>query len=98
MADLQKRIVRTESRLTEILHEFGCLEGLGVDEGDFRAALGQFGPVWESLNTCEQVTIIRILIQQVAYNTKTNKVMVIFRSAGIREMCRGERKEGANRS
>jgi site-specific DNA recombinase len=98
MADLQKRIVRTESRLTEILHEFGCLEDLGVDEADFRAALGQFGPVWESLNSREQVHIIRMLIEHIVYNGKTNKVTVSFRSAGIRRMCQGTGNEGANRA
>jgi len=98
MADLQKRIVRTESRLREILHELGCLEGLGVDEGDFRAALAQFGPVWESLNSREQVYIIRILIERIVYNGKTNKVTVSFRSAGIRRMCQGTGNEGANRA
>jgi len=98
MADLQKRIVRTESRLTEILHELECLEGLGVDEGDFRAALAQFGPVWESLNSREQVHIIRMLIEHIVYNGKTNKVTVSFRSAGIRRMCQGTGNAGANRA
>jgi site-specific DNA recombinase len=98
MADLQKRIVRTESRLTEILHELGCLEGLGVDEGDFRAALAQFGPVWESLNSREQVHIIRMLIEHIVYNGKTNKVTVSFRSAGIRRMCQGTGNEGESRA
>ena len=90
MADLQERIDQMERRLREILQELGSLESQSVDEGDLRTALAQFGPVWESLNSREQVRIIRALIERVIYNGKTDKVTVSFRSAGIREMCRGK--------
>jgi site-specific DNA recombinase len=49
--------------------------------------------VWESLNSREQARIIRTLIEHVAYDGKTNKVTVSFRSARIREMCRGAAKK-----
>ena len=88
-ADLQERIGQTEQRLREILQELGSLESQSMDEGDLRAALAQFGSVWESLNSREQVRIIGTLIERVIYNGKTRKLTVSFRSAGIREMCRG---------
>jgi len=88
-ADLQERIGQTERRLREILQELGSLESQSMDEGDLRAALAQFGAVWESLNSREQVRIIGTLIERVIYNGKTRKLTVSFRSAGIREMCRG---------
>jgi site-specific DNA recombinase len=92
MADLQERIGQTERRLREILEELGGLESLSVDEGDLRAALAQFGPVWESLNSREQIRIIGTLIEGIAYNGETNRVRVSFRTTGIREMCRGAGK------
>jgi site-specific DNA recombinase len=64
-----------------------------VDDDGFRAELARFGSVWESLNSREQARIIRTLIEHVAYDGKTNKVTVSFRSARIREMCRGAAKK-----
>ncbi|MCC6363056.1 MAG: recombinase family protein [Bryobacterales bacterium] len=89
MADLQERIGRIQHRLAEIRQELNGLEEGRVDEQDFRAALAQFGPVWEYLNTREQARIIRALVERVTYDGQTRKVTVAFRTAGIREMCRG---------
>ena len=93
VADLRERIDKTEHRLKEILQGLGGLELQEVDEGDIRTALARFGPVWESLNSREQVRILETLIDRVVYSGKTNNVTVIFRSAGIREVCRAPRKE-----
>jgi site-specific DNA recombinase len=98
VADLEERIGQTERRLKEILQELRSLESQSVDEGDLRVVLAQFGPVWGLLDSREQVRIIRALIEHVAYNGKTNKVTVSFRSAGIRRVCRGAEKKGANGS
>jgi len=87
VSDLQGRIDRLEHRRTETIQELGILEGHIVDVGDLRTALDQFGSMWESLNSGEQVRIIRILIHRVDYSAKTNKVTVRFRSVGIHEMC-----------
>jgi site-specific DNA recombinase len=93
MTNLQERIDRAGRRLTEISRERGSLEGYAVDDDGFRAELARFGPVWESLNSREQARIIRTLIEHVAYDGTTNKVTVSFRSARIREMCRGAAKK-----
>jgi site-specific DNA recombinase len=94
MADLQERIGQTERRLSEIQQELTGLESKAVNEDDFRAALVEFGPVWESLTSREQARIVHGLIECVAYDGKTNKVTVSFRSAGIRRICRGAEMEG----
>jgi site-specific DNA recombinase len=96
MADLQERIRGIKHRSTEILKELGILGGTAVDEGDFRTALAQFGPVWDSLNPREQSRIIRTLVEHISYNGKTNKVTVRFRSSGISTMCRGTGKGRRN--
>jgi len=89
-ADLQKRIDQMERRLREIHQELASLETPIVDEGDVRLALEQFEPVWDSLNSREQARFIRALIECVIYNGKVGKVTVKFRSAAIRETCRGK--------
>jgi site-specific DNA recombinase len=93
LADLQERIGRTEHRMAEIIQDLKGLDAGRVDEDDFRAALVQFGPVWEALNSREQGRIIRALVDRVAYDGRTNKVTVSFRSAGIRNICRGEEEK-----
>jgi site-specific DNA recombinase len=93
MTNLQERIDHAGRRLTEISRERGSLEGYAVDDDGFRAELARFGPVWASLNSREQARVIRTLIERVAYDGKTNKVTVSFRSARIREMCRGAAKK-----
>lgn len=98
LAELQERIGQTECRLTEIVLELEYLESQVVDEGDLRTTLARFNPVWEALNSWERVRIIRSLIERVTYNGKSNKLTARFISAGIREMCRGNRKDEAQSS
>ena len=98
VANLEEGLEKTEHRLTEILQELESLDSHAVDENDVRIGLAQFGPVWGSLNSREQARIIQTLIDQIVCNGKTNYVSVRFRSAGIREMCHGNRKEERNTS
>lgn len=88
-ADLRERIDQMEHRLTEVLQELASLEIQIVGEADLRTELKQFEPVWDSLNSREQVRVIRALIECVVYKGAVGKVTVTFRSAAIREMCRG---------
>ncbi|MBI4910944.1 MAG: recombinase family protein [Acidobacteria bacterium] len=87
IADLQDRMKRAEARRGQLVGELAGLESGGMDEDDLREALRQFGPVWDSLNSREQARIVHTLVERVAYDGRTNKVTVSFRSAGIREMC-----------
>jgi site-specific DNA recombinase len=94
IADLQERIGQTERRLREIIQELGSLESHSVDEADLRVELKNFGRVWKSLKSWEQVRIISTLIERVVCNGKTKTLMTSFRSAEIRDMCRsGKRGE-----
>jgi site-specific DNA recombinase len=89
---VNEHIGQAERRLKDLSQELASLENLAIDENDLRTTLAQFGQVWESLNSREQIRIIGTLIEGIAYNGETNKVRVSFRSAGIREMCRGAGK------
>ena len=51
------------------------------------AALDQFDPLWEHLNTWEQENFIRTLIEEVHYDGRDGTVTVSFRSQGIRDLC-----------
>jgi site-specific DNA recombinase len=89
---VNERLAQTESRLKELSQELLSLESEAVDENDLRTTLSQFGPLWESLNSREQIQIIGALIEGIGFNGENNAVRVSFRSTGIREMCRGAGK------
>ena len=97
LADLEERIGQTEGRLSEIRQELANLERAPGDEGDLRATLAEFGPLWDSLNSREQARMIQILIERVMCNGKTKELTVTFRSTTIRNMCRGRKSNAAKR-
>jgi site-specific DNA recombinase len=96
--DAKERISQTERRTKELSLELAGLQRQSVEEGDLRTTLSQFEPVWESLNSREQIRIIGALIEGIAYNGETNKLSMSFRSEGIRRMCRGTVKDGGTES
>jgi site-specific DNA recombinase len=89
MADLQERIGSVERRISEIRAELGAIDGEAMGLEDVVAALTAFQPVWKSLNTNEQTRIIRAVVERVGYDGRTGKVAVTFRSAGLKDLCRG---------
>ncbi len=94
----KERLGQTERRMKEISLALARLQRQSVEEGDLRTTLSQFDPVWESLNFREQIRIIGVLIEGIAYNGETNKVSVSFRSEGIRAICRGTARDCASES
>jgi len=69
-----------------------------VDEKDVARALSAFNPVWESLNVREQSRIIHLLIERIGYDGRDGKVMVTFRSLGIKELCTETHPSGEEES
>lgn len=87
LADLQDQIRTVEQRLTSIREEALTFQREAVDADDLARALANFDPVWESLSPREQCRIIRLLVERVAYDGRTNNVTVTFRSRGIKALC-----------
>ncbi|HKZ01602.1 MAG TPA: hypothetical protein VJ180_05150, partial [Pyrinomonadaceae bacterium] len=77
-------------RLVSLNTEIGAQEADAIDEADFREALATFEPVWKNLNTLERTRLLRVLIERVSLNGKTERVAVHFRSAGLRDLCNKE--------
>ena len=90
MADLQEKLQETEQRLVRLNTEISALEAGAIDEADFREALATFEPVWKNLNTLERTRLLRVVIERVSLNGKTERVAVHFRSAGLRDLCHKE--------
>jgi site-specific DNA recombinase len=54
-----------------------------VDEAEVARTLGAFDPIWEVLHTPEKERILRLLIEKVAYDGKTEELAIAFRPTGI---------------
>src|SRR5204863_243031 len=71
-----EEIQATERRLAEIYQERLALDQSLVTEDEVVAAFGDFGPLWASLTSKEQVRLIQLLVERVEYNGVTGKIAV----------------------
>lgn len=76
--------------MTEIDDELATLVGGMVDEAEVAAALADFDALWVSLAPREQARIVELLVERVAYDSRASKLVVTFRSAGLKTLA-GER-------
>ena len=84
--------------MTSIQEEVISPQREAVNEKDVARALSAFNPVWESLNVREQSRIIHLLIERIGYDGRDGKVMVTFRSLGIKELCTETHPSGEEES
>ena len=84
---LQREIEATESRLTELAAERKSCDQDRINADDLRTTLAEFDSIWLSLIAREQEQLIQLLVAKVAYDGRTGKVTVNFRSAGAKELC-----------
>lgn len=93
LVDLQRQIQEAEHRLNLLAVETLEIETDQVDEADALRTLAEFHPVWEDLTTREQIRLIQMLVAKVGFDGPTGRLTVDFRSAGIRELCKGGESE-----
>ena len=84
--DLQERIDRAEQQLVQLKEEMHALRKRRLDEGDVALALGQFGPVWESLTPREQARLVQRLVEKVEHDGQAGAVAITFHAAGIKAL------------
>lgn len=79
-------IRRAECRVTEIDIEQAELDGDIVGEADVAAALQDFDAVWASLPPRDQVRVVELLVDRVAYDGRAGRIAITFRPNGIRTL------------
>lgn len=87
LAELQDRMRETEQNATCVRQELLELERLHIDEEHLATALSLFDPVWDNLLPQEKIRAMQLLVEQVRYEPKSQKVSVTFRPSGIRTLC-----------
>lgn len=95
MADLAERIRKTEGRLAEIDSERETLDAATVTEAEVATLLGNFEATWEALTPHERTRVLKLLIQQVAYDGQEGNVAITFRPTGIKSLETLQREECA---
>ena len=86
LASLQTRIGIIEQRLKGIQGDLAMINDQIIDEKEFRTALSQFDPVWESLLPREKVRMVRLLVERVEYDGREGKIALTFHPSGIKAL------------
>jgi len=79
----QQRLTTMENRGEEIRGQVETLQGCEVDEKEIAQTLEAFNPIWEVLHTPEKERVLRLLIEKVAYDGRTEELAITFRPTGI---------------
>jgi len=79
----QQRLTTLENRAEEIRGQENSLKGCQVDEDEVARTLAAFDPIWDVLHTPEKERILRLLIEQVTYDGRTEELAITFRPTGI---------------
>jgi len=86
LADAQDRIRHAEERLAILRSRVTEASREVVNEREVAAALSIFDPVWESLTQQEQARVLRLLVEQVAYDGAKGTLRITFRPNGIKSL------------
>ncbi len=91
LAGIREQVAAGESRAEELRREILRRERYQIDEKDLRRAMGSFDEVWKAMSLQEQRTFLGHLVEKVGYDGRTGKVIVSFKSAGLKELVRERR-------
>jgi site-specific DNA recombinase len=86
LTDLNERIRLAEHRLQTVQVERESLKQQRAAEGNLRATLRQFDPVWDALTFHEQAGLLQQLVTRVDYDGGAEKASVTFHEAGLQLM------------
>lgn len=94
LADAQDRIRHAEERLAILRSRMTEAHREVVNEREVAATLSIFDPVWESLSQKEQARVLRLLVEQVAYDGEKGTLRITFRPSGIKSLVASTEVEG----
>jgi site-specific DNA recombinase len=86
VAELHEQVATGEARAGELRKEILRLDKHRVDEKELRKTMGSFQEVWKAMNLEEQRALIGQLVEKVGYDGRTGKVMLSFKSPGVKEL------------
>ena len=82
----QQRLTRLENRAEEVRGQEETLKVCQVDDEDVARTLEAFDPIWEILHTPEKERILRLLLETVTCDGRTEDLTITFRPTGIADL------------
>jgi len=95
LADLHDRIGRAEGRLADVRDRLRAAAADALDSVEAERALAAFDPVWQGLTPREQARVLALLVDYVAYDGSSGRVVVHFRPTGVKALAAEWAAEGA---
>ena len=95
LGEIEERQATIDKRAVELRAERKALKSTTIDEGDLRAALESFTPVWNELFPQERARIMALLLEQVTFDAHQEEVALAFRASGIRTLLAEAKEEAA---
>jgi len=86
IAELENRISKARRRTEQIQDELTGLRSGMLDEGEFKAALESFNPIWDSLTRLERTRLIHLLVERIGYDGAKGLLRITFRPNGIKTL------------
>ena len=83
LAVAQEQLVTLEARLREVRSQIADLDRVHVDEADVGQALQSFTPIWGVLHAQERERILRLLIESISYDGRTEGLSIAFQLSGL---------------
>jgi hypothetical protein len=78
----------------EIRGQAEALAASQIDEADLARALQSFTPIWDILHAQERERILRLLIEVITYDGRTEAMTFAFRLAGLGTLAEEAREGG----
>jgi site-specific DNA recombinase len=94
LALAQERLLALEARVREIRGQAEALAASQIDEADLARALQSFTPIWDILHAQERERILRLLIEVITYDGRTEAMTFAFRLAGLGTLAEEAREGG----
>lgn len=76
----------TSSHFSSLKRMLSGLQDQNIDTVDLTTAIAHFDPIWDVLLPRERVRIIRLLIQQVDYDSRSGTIGITFQPSGIKAL------------
>jgi site-specific DNA recombinase len=91
MTDLQAEAAEMEARMGAVHKQLDEAAAGHLEEADMRAALADFGSLWEAMTPSERARTLHALVERVAFDGQAETVAIIFRPVGIKALARDPR-------
>ncbi len=79
----QQRLTTLENRAEEIRGQEETLKACQVDEVEVARTLAAFDPIWDVLHAPEKERVLRLMIEKVVYDGRTQEMVITFSPTGI---------------